>query len=120
MEEMIAARYNLWWYLSILLPALIMLTGTYWDKRYVLVAAIIFSLFSTYILCNIYVREKWKARHEIAETSKELDYASADGANLVFTAIFIGPFEAIFYTAIWGIIGRLGWKKLKFKRKPET
>jgi hypothetical protein len=44
----------------------------------------------------------------------------ADGANLVFTAIFIGPFEAILYTTIWGIIGRVGWKRIETKRKLET
>ena len=120
MEEMIAVRYNLWWYLSLFVPALIMLTGTFWNKRYLLIIAIIFSLVSTYTLCNISVREKWKVRYEIAKTSKELDYASADGANLVFTAIFIGPFEAILYTTIWGVIGRVGWKKLKIKRTLET
>jgi hypothetical protein len=85
MEEMIAARYNLWWYLSFFVPALIMLTGTFWNKRHILIIAIILSLVSTYILSNISVGEKWKVRYEIAKTSKELDYASADGANLVFT-----------------------------------
>jgi hypothetical protein len=44
------------------------------------------------MLCKISVREKWKVRYEIAKTSEELGYAYADGANLVFTAIFIGPF----------------------------
>jgi len=120
MEAMIAARYNLWWYLSFLVPALIMITGTFWNKRNILIIAIILSLVATYTLCNISVREKWKVRYEIAKTSKELDYSSADGANLVFTAIFIGPFEAILYTTIWGIIGWFGWSRLKTKRTEET
>jgi hypothetical protein len=120
MEEMIAARYNLWWYQSFFVPAFIMLVGTFWNKRYILIISIILSLVSTYMLCNISVREKWKVRYEIAKTSEELGYAYADGANLVFTAIFIGPFESILYTTIWGVIGRFGWKRLKAKRKMET
>lgn len=120
MDEMIAARYNLWWYLSLFVPTLIMLFGTFWNKRYILVVSIVLSLVSTYMLCNISVREKWKERLEIAKTSEGLEYASADGANLVFTAIFIGPFEAILYTIIWGVVGRFGWKKLKAKRKIGT
>ena len=113
MEEMIAAKYNLWWYLSFIVPALIMLFGTFWNKRYLLVIAVILSLVSTYVISNISVREKWEQRYEMAKTSEELDYASADGANLVFTAIYIGPFEAILYTTIWGVLGRFGWKRLK-------
>jgi len=120
MESMIGARYNLWWYLSIIVPAMVMVIGTFWHKRYILIIAIILSLFATYTLCNIAVREKWKERLELAQTVAELEYATADGANLVFTAIFIGPFEAILYTTIWGIIGRVGWKRLKTNRKSET
>jgi hypothetical protein len=113
MEELIAARYNLWWYLSLILPAVVMVIGTFWHKRYVLVIAIILSLFTTYALCNISVQEKWKVRLELAQTEEQLEYATADGANLVFTAILIGPLEAVLYTSLWGFIGWKGWPRLR-------
>jgi hypothetical protein len=112
MEEMIAARFNLWWYLSLIVPAVVMLTATFWHKRYLFIIAIVLSLLATYALCNISVREKWKTRFEIAKTQPENEYSSADGANLVFTAIAIGPFEAILYTAFWGLIGWKLWPKI--------
>ena len=34
MEELIAVRYNLWWYLSLFVPALVMIAGTFWHKQY--------------------------------------------------------------------------------------
>ena len=115
MEEMIAARYNVWWYLSIAIPALIMIAGTFWHKKSFLLLAIILSLITTYSLCNISVREKWKTRYEIARTDQEINYATEDGANLVFTAIVIGPFEAVLYTALWGFLGWKAWPKLRKK-----
>jgi hypothetical protein len=113
MEEMIAARYNLWWYLSFIVPAAVMIVGTFWRKKHILIIAIILSVFSTYALTNISVHQKWKKRYEIAQTQEELEYASDDGANLVFAAIVIGPFEAIFYTAFWGFLGWKLWPKFK-------
>jgi hypothetical protein len=116
MEEMISARYNVWWYLSFIVPALIMIAGTYRRNRVILVIAVIISLFTTYALCNLSVRKKWHKRYEIAKTQEEMDYATTDGANLVFTAIFIGPFEAILYTFLWGFVGYKLWPKV-LKRK---
>jgi len=72
---------------------------------------------STYTLCNISVREKWGKRFELAKTDEELEYASADGANLVFTAIAIGPFEAILYTSFWSFVGWKLWPRLKIRKE---
>ena len=119
MEELIAARYNLWWYLSFIIPAAVMIAGTFWHKKSVLVIAIVLSLFATYTLCNISVREKWETRQELAKTDEELEYASVDGANLVFTTVAIGPFEAILYTSFWGFVGWKLWPKLKIKNNRE-
>lgn len=96
MEELVAARYNLWWYLALIVPAIVMVFGTFWQKRYLLIIAVILSLFATYALCNISVQEKWKTRLSLAKTEAQLEYATADSANLVFTSFFIGPFEASF------------------------
>ncbi len=120
MEELIVARYNLWWYLSFFVPALVMIAGTFWHKKAILIIAITISLFATYTLCNISVREKWGKRFELAKTDEELEYASADGANFVFTAIAIGPFEAILYTSFWGFVGWKLWPRLKIRKEKET
>ena len=113
MEELYAARYNIFWYLSIIAPAAIMIFSTFWHKKQTLIIAIIISLVTTYTLCNLSVQKKWRTRYEIAKTEKEKAYATADGANLVFTAYIIGPFESALYTTIWGVIGWAGWTKIK-------
>jgi len=113
MEELVATKFNIYWYLSFIVPAVVMLFFTFWRNKKLFIFATIISLVATYTLCNISVEEKWNARYEIAKTDKEREYAMADGANLVFTALFISPFEAILYTSIWGIIGWRVWQKNK-------
>ena len=113
MEELIAARYNLFWYLSLFAPAVVMLTFTFSRSKRLLIVGIIISLITTYTLCNISVQEKWKVRNEIAQTDAEREYATSDGANLVFTAFFIGPFEASIYTTAWGILGWRVWPRVR-------
>lgn len=122
MEDMIAAKYNIYWYLSFIIPAVVMLLFTFWKNKKLLTFAVIISLTITYTLCNISVQEKWKVRGEIAQTEKGREYAMADGANLVFTAYFIAPFEAILYTSTWGILGWTIWPRIRRKRnnKVET
>ena len=116
MEDMVAAKYNIYWYLSFIIPAVVMLLFTFWKNKKLLTFAVIISLTATYTICNISVQEKWKVRSEIAQTDKEREYAMADGANLVFTAYFIAPFEAILYTSIWGILGWSLWPKIRNKK----
>ncbi len=113
MEELYAARYNIWWFLSFIAPALIMVISTFWHKKWILIIAVFFSLFITYTLCNLAVQKKWDTRCEIAKTEEELEYATADGANLVFTAFFIAPFESVLYTTIWGMLGWRLWPRIK-------
>ena len=111
MEELYAARFNVYWYLSFIMPAAIMLAFTYWKNTKLLILGIFLSLFTTYALCNFSVQEKWRIRYEIAKTEEEWKYATADGANLVFTAFFIAPLESVLYTSVWGLIG---WKSKKW------
>ena len=115
MEELIAARFNVYWYLSFIVPAALMLTFTFSRSKKLLFLGVIISLIATYSLCNISVQEKWKVRNEIAQTNMERKYATVDGANLVFSALFIGPFEAIIYTSIWGVLGWKLWPKVRSK-----
>jgi|SRR5215831_6665641 len=114
MNEMEAARFNVYWYLSLVVPAIIMLGVSCWRRKPILWLGIVVSLVATYLLCNAAIQTKWRIRNEIARTDEEREYATTDGANLVFTALFIGPFEAILYTSIWGVVG---WKILPRKRK---
>ena len=113
MEELYAARYNLWWYLSFLVPAAVMIVSTFWHKKTFLIIGIILSLITTWSLCNLSVHKKWRIRNVIAQTEEERAYATADGANLVFTAFVIGPFESAFYTTIWGFLGWKWWPKIR-------
>jgi hypothetical protein len=115
---MLAARFNLYWYLSLVAPALIMLAATYWHRRAGLIVGVLISLVVTYTLCNISVQEKWRIRNEIAVTDSEREYATADGANIVFTAFLFGPIEAIAYTSLWGVVGWRLWPRLR--RKGQT
>jgi hypothetical protein len=85
MDAMIAARFNTYWLLSLAVPAVAMLFATFWRKRYVFIAGAVVSLLATYYLSNLAVQAKWRTRFELARTEQELEYASADGANLVFT-----------------------------------
>lgn len=105
MEELITARFNVYWSLSFATPAVVMLIFTFSRNKKLLVLGAIISLIATYTLCNLAVKEKWEVRNEMAQTTLEHEYATADGANLVFTAFFIAPFEAIVYTLFWSILG---------------
>ena len=116
MEELYAARYNIYWFLSFIVPAIIMLYSASQKKKGILIIGAVVSIISTYCLCNLSVQKKWQTRFEIAKTQEELDYASTDGANLVFTAFIIGPFEALLYTSLWGVVGVRVWPRTR-KRK---
>lgn len=120
MEELISARFNIYWYLSFFAPAIIMLAFTYWKNIKLLMVGIIISLITTYMLCNIATQEKWDTRNQLAQTEEERAYATADGANLVFTAFIIGPFESILYTSLWGILGWRIWPKIKASHEDNT
>jgi hypothetical protein len=112
MDAMEAARFNGYWFLSLLAPAFVMLLVTYWRKKAVFVSGVVISLVLTYGLCNLAVWEKWDIRNEVARTKEEREYATADGANLVFTALLFAPCEAVLYTCLWGFVGRKVWPKV--------
>lgn len=113
MEAMAAARFNIYWYLSLLAPLLIMAAATYWRKKSILWSGVVASLVATYLLSNLAVQEKWETRYRIATTEEEHRYAAADGGNLVGALLIIGPFEAILYTSIWGVAGWRIWGRVR-------
>jgi hypothetical protein len=67
------------------------------------------SLVVTYLLCNAAVQTKWQTRWEVAKTEEEQRYATADRANLAFTAFIIRPFKALLRTTVWGLVGWRVW-----------
>ena len=113
MEAMAAARFNIFWFLWFLAPLVVMLTATFRHRRWDLVVGTVVSLASTYTLSNLAVQEKWRIRNEIAVTAEELAYATADGANLVFTLFLIAPLEAILLTLLWGFVGWRCWPRVR-------
>ena len=112
-----SARFNVFWFLSLFAPAAIMFFATYFQRKSILVVGILLSLSATYLLCNVAVQEKWRIRFESAVTEQELEKASADGANLVFTAILIAPFESTVYTTLWSVIGWRTWRRIARKKE---
>ena len=69
------------------------------------------SLIVTYLLCVQATEVKWAIRTSTASLESDVEFASTDGANLVFTALVFAPIEAIFFTWLWGKIGRLIWPR---------
>ena len=117
MDEMTIARFNIYWFLSFIIPAVVMLFVTYKKSKPIFIIGIILSVLLTYALCNLAVKEKWLIRNRVAVTEQQKSYATSDGANLVFTAIAIAPLEALIYTALWGFVGRKVWSKRNIKDK---
>lgn len=111
-----SARFNAFWFLSVFAPAAVMFFATYFRRKSILVVGILLSLSATYVLCNAAVQEKWRIRFESAKTEQELERASADGANLVFTAILIAPLESVAYTTLWSVIGWRTWRRVATKK----
>jgi len=116
-----AARFNIFWFLSLIAPAAIMFAATYFQRRWILILGILLSLSATYFLCNFSVQEKWRIRFESAKTEQEIERASVDGANLVFTLLVFAPAEAVTYTGLWAVVGWRTWRRVRRKvSKDET
>jgi len=90
-----------------------MMAATYWRNKYIVLLGILLSLIATNRFCNIAVEEKWDTRNKIASTPQQIEKAHADGANRLFTLLFIAPFEAVVYTAFWGFLGWRYWPRLR-------
>ena len=116
MEELYAAKYNVYWYLSYIVPWLIMFLAAFGGKKKIFIAGILISLIATFFLRVSAVVEKWKIRGEIADTQEEIAYAGADGTNLVVETAFIAPFQAIVSTIFWSIVSWLTLSSIKKRR----
>lgn len=106
---------NYYKYLFIILtPILTFLGKDSWPKR----TKIIYMLFVIgvcYLLIILSVSRVWELRLESAVTPEQLEMATGDGANKVFT-LFLGWIPASVYVGFWMIIKRLVMKnKIKYK-----
>jgi hypothetical protein len=103
-----AARLNVFWFLSLLVPATIMLAASTGRRIWLSLGAAAVSLAATYWLCLLAVARKWDIRAASATTEVQKQWVyDHDGANQAFTAVVTGPLEALVYTLFWGVIG---WK----------
>ncbi len=120
---------NEYFYLSVMVPvALMIIAGLIYDQKIFLVAVVV-SLIATYQLGNLAVQKKWEIRNRTAVTEIEKVNATADGGNLVFTAILIAPVQAIvltFFGAWLGLVlgSRLhpgnDWPGLQYGRRQKV
>jgi hypothetical protein len=102
------ARFNVFWYLLLLAPALIMIFASTARRKWLSFVAAVVSLATTYWLCLLSVVRKWNIRASLATTDAQKQWVyDHDGANQAFTAVVTGPLEAVVYTVLWGVIG---WK----------
>ncbi len=109
-----AARFNVFWFLSLLAPALIMIAASTARQKWVSSAAAVVSLGTTYWLCLLSVARKWNIRASLATTEAQKQWVyDHDGANQAFTAVVTGPLEAVVYTVLWGVFG---WKLISMYR----
>jgi hypothetical protein len=100
------ARFNVFWFLSFLVPAAVMLAASLGRRWWLSGIAALVSVAITYWLCLLAVTQKWTIRSELATTEAEKQWVyDSDGGNQAFTAVVTGPFEAVLYTALWGFLG---------------
>lgn len=78
-----------------------------------LIAVLSFSL--TYFLCLMAVIRKWDLIYLHSMTQEQMDHAMGDGGNKTFTLFFTGPFEGLFWTALWWLVWSFYKKKLARK-----
>jgi len=105
------ARYNIYWYLTIVLPAVIMFISSRNKNPKIFILGSLISIFLTTTISMLSIDNKWSIRISQAQTDSQMKEATADGANMLFGYIFIAPFEAFFYTFFFGFI----FWKLVFK-----
>lgn len=96
---------NHYFYLSLITPAVIMLATGLVRSEKLLSLAIVCSLVSTYLFCNLAVDQQWNSRIASTSPSLEKQRAESDATYRVFTAILIAPLEAIVLTIFWGWAG---------------
>lgn len=116
LDKMTLARFNVFWYVWALAPLVIMSFSCWAPTRKKLWLGVLTSIVSVYVLSIFAVSRKWDLRLALASTPQESEFATADGANMVFTAYFFAPLEAIFLTLFWGAFVYLAGKVYRVMR----
>ena len=109
MDDMMLARFNLFWFLWLSAPILPMWYATRKLSRVRLICCAALSLLLTYCFSNLAVDRKWDLLSDWADTPEEMEIAQRDGANRVFTLSLLGPAEAVALTVFWG--GFFRWQR---------
>jgi hypothetical protein len=95
------ATYNVFWYVKFLIPVIAAILAMILRLRWMMVLLLLVAIPMTYAVSVGAITRKWDLRFQAAKTDNEKSsVAASDGANLVFGAMFIGPFEALVYNAI--------------------
>ncbi len=118
MDHMMLARFNLFWFLWLSAPILLMWYATRTSRRVRLICCAILSLLLTYYFSNLAVDRKWDLLSDWADTPEALEIAQRDGANRVFTLLFLGPAEAVVLTVFWGVLFR--WQRQRQINKADS
>lgn len=102
------ARFNLFWFLSLAAPCLIVTPAAYFarslrsNRLRIAVAA---ALALTWWLSVQSLERRWVMYMERARTDAELTAATTDGAQRIAWALIGAPAEAVVSTVVWGVIG---------------
>jgi hypothetical protein len=112
MEELFKAPCNNYSYISFFLPVLVMLAGGYFQKKSIFIACILFSLVSTYYICQLSIQERWKVDEAlaIANNDTSIDFESEE---ITTRAFYIASIESVLYTAVWSVVGWRLWPLLR-------
>jgi hypothetical protein len=102
--------YNVYWWLSYAAPLVIMFIACATRARWVYRIGLACSFVATWNLNFLAVTTKWTIRNTTAVTADDIAHATADGANIVFSAIALAPLEALVLTLLFAWIGRKIWK----------
>lgn len=79
LDELDAARYNAWWWLSYMLPAIVMLAATCRRRPAFLCLGMLAALLGTWLLAVYAVQVKWQLRGAAAMTMEARQLVMSDG-----------------------------------------
>ncbi len=94
-----SSRYNMFYYLSWVSPALVLAISVAWKRWVGLVVGFVCSFVVTFALVCLAVETKWSIRRDAAHSPREIRaVADRDSANLAFAPI---------HAFLWGLAGTL-------------
>lgn len=101
MKELQAARYNIYWFLSFLVPAVILFVATYWHRRRVLVLGVFLSLSVAVPLRIAAVFVRWDKQIKVTNSLEEIHAVWARDPPVLMEVAFIAPLQALLSVGFW-------------------